>query len=96
MLRYRSFMLRYRMCFDIELFWRPRLMQGSGPRLQAAVWLRWYWVMIAVKMSLLPRPGAKPRPGGPGEGHSTSTSGARRAPAPGRAPALGSACNGGA
>ena len=36
-------------------------MQGSGPRLQAAVQLRWYWVMIAVKMSLLPR--AEPRPG---------------------------------
>ena len=66
---YRSFVLRHRRCFDIEWFWRARLMQGSGPRLQAAVWLRWYWVMITVKMSLLPRPGAKPRPGGGGTQH---------------------------
>ena len=38
------------LCFDIECafewFWRARLMQGSGPRLQAAVRFRWYWVMI--------------------------------------------------
>ena len=71
MLRYRSFMLWYRMFFDIEWFWRALLMQGSGPQLQAAVRLRWYWVMIAVKMSLLPGgrgtaraqagPGAPPR-----------------------------------
>ena len=44
-------------------------MQGSGPRLQAAIRLLWYWVMIAVKIALLPRPGAKSRPGGKGAQH---------------------------
>jgi hypothetical protein len=62
-----------------DWFLLARLVQGSRLLLQAAVWLRLYWVMIAVKISLTPRGRAAPAGGG---AHSTSASGARRVTKP--------------